>query len=283
MPIEREGDTDRSEQLKRLIAPFVLRRVKTDKAIIQDLPDKIETKELCYLTKEQTSLYQAMVTVMLTALEKAEGIERKGLVLTTLLRLKQICNHPVNFLQDSSSLSGRSGKLLRLEELLEEIISEGGKSLIFTQFAQMGKLLQTHLADRFNQRVLFLHGKTAKKERDKLIEAFQSPEGPSLFILSLKAGGIGLNLTEANHVFHFDRWWNPAVETQATDRAYRIGQKRVVQVHTLITAGTVEERIDELIERKKKLADLVITSGEQWISELSTEELKELFTLDSHA
>ena len=281
-PIERDGDTKRSEQLKRLISPFVLRRVKTDKTIIQDLPDKIETKELCYLTKEQTSLYQALVTLMLNAVEKAEGIERKGLVLTTLLRLKQICNHPVNFLKDRSSLSGRSGKLVRLEELLEEILAEGGKSLIFTQFAQMGGLLQTHLETRFQQPVLFLHGKSTKKERDKIVEAFQSPDGPSLFILSLKAGGIGLNLTEANHVFHFDRWWNPAVETQATDRAFRIGQKRVVQVHTLITAGTVEERIDELIERKKQLADLVISPGEQWISELSTEDLRELFTLDPH-
>ena len=279
-PIERQSDTKRSDQLKRLIQPFLLRRVKTDKAIIQDLPDKIETKELCYLTKEQTSLYQALVSTMLQAIDKAEGIERKGLVLTTLLKLKQICNHPVNFLQDNSALAGRSGKLHRLEELLEEIVAEGGKSLIFTQFAQMGALLKKHLSTVLNQDIPFLEGKTPKVARDRMVESFQSSKGPSVFILSLKAGGIGLNLTEANHVFHFDRWWNPAVENQATDRAFRIGQKRVVQVHPFITAGTVEERIDSLIERKKHLVDLVVSTGEHWISELSTEELKELFTLE---
>ncbi|MBA3751233.1 DEAD/DEAH box helicase [Candidatus Dependentiae bacterium] len=278
-PIERNNDQQRAAALKNLIQPFILRRVKTDKSIIQDLPDKIETKELCYLTKEQATLYQSVLDTMLKTIENAEGIERKGLVLSTLLKLKQICNHPVNFIQDNSSLEERSGKLNRLEELLEEILAEGGKSLIFTQFATMGHLLHKHLTSLYKKEVLYLYGGTPKKARDKMIEQFQTSEGPSIFVLSLKAGGTGLNLTQANHVFHFDRWWNPAVENQATDRAFRIGQKKMVQVHKFVCAGTLEDRIDRLIEQKKQLTDLVISAGEHWITELSTDELKELFTL----
>ena len=281
VPIEREKNTERAQQLKRLIQPFILRRMKTDKTIIQDLPEKIETKEQCYLTKEQASLYRSIVDSMLGQIDQAAGIERKGLVLAALIKLKQICNHPVNFLQDNSSIKGRSGKIARLEELLEEILSENGKCLIFTQFAYMGDLLQRYLQETFKQEVLYLYGGTPKNRRDSMVERFQSNNGPPLFVLSLKAGGIGLNLTQANHVFHFDRWWNPAVENQATDRAFRIGQKQMVQVHTFVCAGTLEEKIYALLEQKKELANLIIGTGEQWITELSTEELRDLLMLNT--
>jgi SNF2 family DNA or RNA helicase len=283
VPIERYRDEEKAGLLKRLTRPFILRRLKTDKSIIRDLPDKIEMKTFCNLTKEQASLYQAVVVEMLKKIEKSEGIERKGLVLSTLMRLKQVCNHPVHFLKDDSSLDGRSGKLARLEEILEEVLEGNDKALCFTQFAEMGEMLKGYLQERFGREVLYLHGGTSRKERDTMIESFQQENGPPIFLLSLKAGGIGLNLTEACHVIHFDRWWNPAVEDQATDRAFRIGQKKNVQVRKFICVGTVEERIDQMIESKKELADRIVGSGEAWLTELSTAQIRELITLSGDA
>jgi SNF2 family DNA or RNA helicase len=283
-PIEKYRSLTHTERLKHLIQPFVLRRVKTDKNIISDLPDKIETKVFCNLTGEQATLYEAIVKEMLEKIKNSEGMERKGLVLSTLLKLKQVCNHPAQFLQDRSVLPGRSGKLLRLEEMLEEILAEGDKALIFAQFAEMGKMLKQQLQETYTCEALFLHGGTPRKERDAMIERFQNDHrGPSLFILSLKAGGLGLNLTAANHVFHYDRWWNPAVENQATDRAFRIGQKKNVQVHKFVCLGTMEERIDEMIEQKKELARNIVGTGEAWLTEMSTEQLKEVLKLSREA
>jgi SNF2 family DNA or RNA helicase len=284
IPIERYHDAERSDTLKHLIQPFVLRRVKTDKAIIQDLPDKMEMKVFCNLTSEQASLYEAALKEMLEKIEETEGMARRGLIFATLLKLKQICNHPVQFLADSSSLPRRSGKLARLEEMLSEVLAEGDKALIFTQFAEMGELLRRYLQEKLGCETLFLHGGTAKKQRDLFVQRFQEERrGAPLFILSLKAGGVGLNLTAANHVFHFDRWWNPAVENQATDRAFRIGQQKNVLVHKFVCVGTLEERIDQMIEQKKELAENIVGTGENWLTEMSTSQLKELFTLSREA
>ncbi len=216
---------------------------------------------------------------MLEQIENSEGIERKGLVLATLVKLKQVCNHPAQFAKDNSKLPGRSGKLSRLEEMLEEVLAAGDKALIFTQFAEMGTMLRDHLRNIFGCEVLFLHGGTTKKQRDVLIQRFQTERGLPVFILSLKAGGVGLNLTAANHVFHFDRWWNPAVENQATDRAFRIGQMKNVQVHKFVCIGTLEERIDQMIEQKRELAESIVGTGEGWLTEMSTDQLKQVFTL----
>jgi SNF2 family DNA or RNA helicase len=284
-PIERYQDQEAAARLRKLVQPFILRRVKTDPTIIQDLPDKLETKVYCTLTPEQATLYQATVEDALRQVEEAEGIQRKGQVLSMLTQLKQICNHPAHFLKDGSSLQDRSGKLARLGEMLEEVLSVDERALIFTQYAEMGTLLQQHLQELFGGEVLFLYGGTPAKRRDRMIARFQEERsrGPSLFVLSLKAGGLGLNLTRANHVFHFDRWWNPAVENQATDRTYRIGQTKDVWVHKFICAGTLEERIDELIESKKALAESVIGAGEGWLTELSTDQLRKLVTLSQEA
>ncbi len=204
--------------------------------------------------------------------------------MATLSKLKQVCNHPAQFLKDNSSIPGRSGKLSRLTEMLEEIIEVNEKALVFSQYAEMGKLLQKNLMETFGREVLFLHGAATRTQRDRMIERFQdSGDSPAIFILSLKAGGTGLNLTASNHVFHFDRWWNPAVENQATDRAFRIGQTRNVQVHKFVCAGTIEEKIDDIIESKKELADKVVGAGEGWITELSNEDLKELWKLRKEA
>ncbi|NTU82579.1 MAG: DEAD/DEAH box helicase [Chloroflexales bacterium] len=282
-PIERAGDAEAAERLRRLTAPFVLRRLKTDRTIISDLPDKHEMKVFVPLTKEQATLYEATVRDALAEItgaeEEGEATRRRGLVLAMLTRLKQICNHPANFLQDGSALEGRSGKLTRLDEMLEELLAAGDRALIFTQFAAMGALLQAHLAERLSSEALFLHGGTPAKQRDAMVRQFQADGGPSLFILSLKAGGVGLNLTRANHVFHFDRWWNPAVEDQATDRAFRIGQAQRVQVHKFVCGGTLEEQIDAMIEGKRALAAQVLGAGEGWLTELSTDRLRELVAL----
>ena len=284
IPIEKYRDEARAEVLRRIIQPFVLRRLKTDPLIIQDLPEKVEAKVYHNLTHEQASLYEAVVAEMLDKLDYADGIERKGIVLATLTKLKQICNHPALFLQDGSPLKARSGKLTRLGEMLEEVLSEGDKALIFTQFAGMGAMLRHHLQERFDCEVLFLHGGTPRKQRDEMVQRFQQDEhGPRLFVLSLKAGGFGLNLTAANHVFHFDRWWNPAVENQATDRVFRIGQTKNVFAHKFVCIGTLEERIDQMLEEKKALADAIVGAGEAWITELSTDELKDIFTLSRDA
>nr|WP_245966755.1 DEAD/DEAH box helicase [Sphaerisporangium album] len=282
-PIEARGDEQAARALKRATQPFVLRRLKTDKTIISDLPDKLEMKVWCTLTPEQASLYQAVVNDMMTRIDQTEGIERRGNVLATMTRLKQVCNHPAHLLKDGSRLAGRSGKLARLEELAEEVVEEGDKALVFTQYAEFGSLLQPYLAAHLDRPVLWLHGGLTKKKRDELVERFQSDDEPMIFLLSLKAAGTGLNLTAANHVIHVDRWWNPAVEDQATDRAFRIGQTRNVQVRKFVCAGTLEERIDEMIERKKALAESVVGAGEDWIADLTTEQLRELFRLGPEA
>ncbi|MCK2217200.1 DEAD/DEAH box helicase [Actinomadura sp. ATCC 31491] len=278
-PIEARQDDEAAAALKRATGPFILRRLKTDTSIISDLPEKLEVKEWCPLTPEQASLYQAVVDDMLAKIDDSEGIERRGLVLATMAKLKQVCNHPAHLLKDGSRLAGRSGKLARLEQLGEEILAEGEKALLFTQYAEFGALLQPYLERRLERPVLWLHGGLPKKTRDRLVDRFQHDPEPMLFVLSLKAAGVGLNLTAASHVVHVDRWWNPAVEDQATDRAFRIGQRKNVQVRKLICAGTLEERVDELIERKKALAERVVGTGEEWLTDLSTGELREVFRL----
>ncbi|MFL6143312.1 MAG: DEAD/DEAH box helicase [Labedaea sp.] len=283
VPIERHGDEQAAERLRKITGPFLLRRLKTDPTIIGDLPDKIEMRTLCNLTPEQASLYQAVVDDMLAKIENSEGIERRGLVLATMTKLKQVCNHPAHLLKDGTRLAGRSGKLARLEEIIEELLAEGDKALCFTQFTEWGGLLEEHLANRFGREVLYLHGGTPKRRRDAMVAAFQSDPGPPLFLLSLKAGGTGLNLTAANHVIHVDRWWNPAVEDQATDRAFRIGQRKNVQVRKFVCVGTVEERIDEMIEQKKALSRMTVGTGESWLTELSTEELRDVVALSADA
>ncbi|MEE8296628.1 MAG: DEAD/DEAH box helicase, partial [Hyphomicrobium sp.] len=283
VPIQAGGDPDAAARLKRITGPFVLRRLKTDKSIIADLPDKLEMKVFCPLTKEQASLYAAVVKEAEEALAETDGIRRKGVVLATLSKLKQVCNHPAQFLRDNSTVPGRSGKLARLTEMLDEVLEVGDRALVFSQFAKMGTILQSHLQETFGREALFLHGGVARGRRDRMVERFLDEHGPSIFILSLKAGGTGLNLTRANHVFHFDRWWNPAVENQATDRAFRIGQTKNVQVHKFVCAGTLEEKIDEMIERKQAVAEQVVGSGEAWLTELSNEELKAIFTLHKEA
>jgi non-specific serine/threonine protein kinase len=283
VPIERYGDDDAAGRLRRATAPFILRRLKSDRSIIADLPDKIEMTVYCSLTREQATLYQAIVDEMMERIESSEGIERRGLVLATMLRLKQVCNHPAQMLADGSALAGRSGKLERLEGILEEVLAEGDRALVFTQFAAFGALLRSHLRDRFGREVLYLHGGTRKADRDAMVARFQGDGGPSILILSLKAGGTGLNLTAANHVIHVDRWWNPAVEDQATDRAYRIGQQRNVQVRKLVCAGTLEDRIAALLESKRALAERVVGTGETWLTELSSAELRDLVALSDDA
>jgi SNF2 family DNA or RNA helicase len=283
IPIERYGDEARSASLRRLVQPFVLRRLKTDPRVIKDLPAKTEQRVFCSLTREQATLYEAVVKDMMQQVEEAEEMSRRGLVLATLTKLKQVCNHPAHFLGDGSSLPRRSGKINRLEELLEEALAEGDCAIMFTQFAEMGRHLQRHLRELFGLEVLFLHGGVSRVRRDEMVNRFQETGGPPLMVLSLKAGGVGLNLTRANQVFHFDRWWNPAVENQATDRAFRIGQRRNVFVHKFVCTGTVEERIDNLIESKQALAESIVGAGEGWITELSTAELRDLFALQREA
>ena len=285
VPIQAGHDPDAARRLQRLTGPFILRRLKTDKAVIADLPEKLEMKVFCTLTKEQASLYAAVVADTSEKLESAEGIQRKGLVLATLVKLKQVCNHPAQFLKDHSPLPGRSGKLARLSEMLEEALSAGDRALVFTQFAEMGAMLRKHLQETFGREALFLHGATPKAQRDQMVARFQAPgaDAPPVFLLSLKAGGTGLNLTAANHVFHFDRWWNPAVENQATDRAFRIGQTQRVQVHKFVCAGTLEEKIDAMIDNKQRVAGMVVGTGEDWLTKLSNKELRALFALRENA
>ncbi|OED34749.1 hypothetical protein AB834_06090 [PVC group bacterium (ex Bugula neritina AB1)] len=281
-PIERLNDQKASTKLKQIIRPMVLRRLKTDARIIKDLPDKIESKELCYLTAEQVSLYESVFNNMLNVIDNYDGIQRRGVILSVLVKLKQICNHPAQYLKEDSFLHARSGKVNRLYEILKEIIAEGDKTLIFTQFSNMGHLLQKDCERVLNRKVLFLHGVTTYSQRNEMVESFQKKDSDCpIFILSLKAGGLGLNLTSANHVFHFDRWWNPAIENQATDRAFRIGQKKTVHVYKLLCQGTVEERIDDMIDRKKEIAEMVLENeaSKDWITTLSTEDLKKLFQL----
>lgn len=318
VPIERYGDTDSLTALRSLVQPFILRRLKTDRTIIQDLPNKQEMNVFCGLSNTQADLYQRLVDQSLESIEAAEGIQRKGMILALLTRLKQVCNHPVLLSSDdekgiatngktartksklksaaksaegetalsphSDTFPTLSGKLQRLEEMLEELLAEGDRALIFTQFAEWGKLMKIHLENQFGREVLFLYGSTSREQREAMVDRFQNdPQGPRLFILSLKAGGVGLNLTRANHVFHFDRWWNPAVENQATDRAFRIGQTRNVQVHKFVCSGTLEERINDMIESKKALSEQVVGTGENWLADFDTDQLRNLLLLDRNA
>ncbi|RDI64233.1 DEAD/DEAH box helicase [Nocardia pseudobrasiliensis] len=287
IPIERERDENAISRLRAITAPFVLRRVKTDPAVISDLPDKIEMTVRANLTVEQAALYQAVVDDMVAKLKGAEGMARKGAVLGALTRLKQVCNHPAHFLGDGSSVlrrgQHRSGKLALVEDVLESVVADGERALLFTQFREFGELIAPYLSERFGTAIPFLHGGVSKAGRDAMVENFQGEDGPPLMLLSLKAGGTGLNLTAANHVVHLDRWWNPAVENQATDRAFRIGQRRDVQVRKLVCVDTIEERIDDMIGGKQELANLTVGSGENWITELSSDELRDLFALGPEA
>ncbi|WP_438433981.1 DEAD/DEAH box helicase [Gorillibacterium sp. sgz500922] len=283
--IERTDNDEPLDRVQRLVRPFLLRREKRDPAIRLDLPDKNEAKVYVPLSAEQATLYENHIQSMFERIEKLSSMERRGLILSSLTRLKQICDHPMLLPGEShSSWRNRSNKLDRLLEMVRELRSEGDRCLIFTQFVEAGHLLERAVREGLGETALFLHGGTPRAQRDAMIARFQDDglpeaERPGVFILSLRAGGIGLNLTAANHVFHFDRWWNPAVENQATDRAYRIGQTRLVQVHKFVTLGTLEERIDEMIGRKLDLSSRIVGASENWITELSTDDLRDLFRL----
>jgi len=295
-PIERHRDADAASSLRGLVQPFVLRRLKTDRNVIDDLPECVETREYATLTAEQAALYQSVVDSMIGQVDRTEGIQRRGLILAMLAKLKQICDHPelsasgddvvvaAGKGESLTRLSERSGKSRRLMSLLEEVLATGERALVFTQYRRMGKLLSAMIEHDLGCRSLFLHGGTPMKKRQEMIDEFQSPEGDApIFVLSLKAGGLGLNLTAANHVFHFDRWWNPAVERQATDRAFRIGQTRTVHVHKFVCMGTLEERIDRMIEEKTQLAEQIIGTGDSWLTEMDTRELRDLLLLRGNA
>ncbi len=284
VPVERFANAEAAARLRRVVAPFLLRRLKSDPKVIDDLPAKNEMDVFCTLTREQATLYQAVVDEELRLIKESQGIQRAGRVLAMLTALKQICNHPAQYLGERGPLARRSGKLARITEMLEEAMAAGDKALVFTQYREMGDRLVAHLEEHLGVDVAFLHGGTTKRARDRLVEEFQAdPQRARVFVLSLKAGGTGLNLTAASHVFHYDRWWNPAVEDQATDRAYRIGQKRNLQVHKLVCAGTVEDRVAQLLTKKRALADAVVGAGERWITELADAELRELVSLSRDA
>lgn len=279
--VENGEDQEAVTRLARLVRPFLLRRKKSDPGIVPELPPKTETDHPVPLTREQAALYEAVVRESLLAIETSEGIARRGLVLKLLGALKQICDHPALYLKEEAPqgerLLTRSGKLALLDELLDTLLAEDGSALVFTQYVGMARLITAHLASRAVP-VELLHGGTPVLERERMVDRFQSGSTPVL-VLSLKAAGTGLNLTRAGHVIHFDRWWNPAVEEQATDRAYRIGQTQPVQVHRLITEGTVEDRIAEMLEAKRALADAILGSGESALTELTDRELSDLVSL----
>jgi hypothetical protein len=276
-----QRDSDGYAPLRNLVGPYILRRLKTDKRVIADLPEKTEVTAFCALTKVQAALYQRAVDDLAHTLDEREGIERRGAVLAALLRFKQICNHPSHWLGDGVWAPDASGKLARLREICEPIAARQEKALVFTQFREMTAPLAAFLAGVFGREGVVLHGSVPVRQRKALVDAFQDEGGPPFFVLSLKAGGTGLNLTAASHVVHFDRWWNPAVETQATDRAFRIGQKRNVLVHKFVCRGTIEERIDALMASKRALAASVVEGGaEVTLTELPNEELMRLVALD---
>ncbi len=284
-PIQNQNDVAVAEKLKTITSPFLMRRLKSDKTIISDLPDKIEIDSYGYLAKAQASLYEKTLQKAMEAIEEVEATDskslfaRQGLVLQMILALKQICNHPTQFLKNNVLDASLSGKMELLFDKLESIVESHEKVLIFTQFTEMGNLLKHFIAERFGETPLFYHGGCSLKQRKEMVDNFQTNRTDKIFILSLKAAGTGLNLTAANHVIHYDLWWNPAVEAQATDRAYRIGQKSNVMVHRFITKGTFEERINEMIQSKKALANMTVATGENWIGNMSNKELKEMFEL----
>jgi len=285
VPVERFADEDMAERLRMTVSPFLLRRVKTDPTVIDDLPDKLERREYCVLSAEQRTLYTEEVERALSDIAASESQQRRGRVLAMLTALKQICNHPAQFLrrgggEDIEALVARSGKLDRLDELVESIAACGEHAVVFTQFRVMGELLCTHLESTLGEPIPFLHGGTPAAVRDTRVQSFQEDPWPApVFVVSLRAGGTGLNLTRATHVVHYDRWWNPAVEDQATDRAYRIGQHRNVQVHKMVCEGTLEERIDALLEEKRELSRSIVGSGERWVTELDDDQLRRLVVL----
>lgn len=284
IPIEKYRDINKIENLKKSTSPFLLRRLKTDKSIIDDLPEKNVNNEYCGLTKEQAALYTKTLEDIMAEIENSEGIDRKGLVLKLISSLKQICNHPVNYIKKGEATKELSGKSLKVIELIGKILDSGEKALIFTQYKEMGDILLKIIEKEFKMEPIFFHGGVSRKKRDEMVEEFQNPESlKSIMILSLKAGGTGLNLTSAANVIHYDLWWNPAVEDQATDRVYRIGQKKDVSVYRLVTLGTFEEKIDEMITSKKTLANLTVSAGEQMLTEMSDEKLKEIFSLNKNA
>ena len=277
--IEQDKNQVLMMELRSLIRPFIMRRMKTDKNVITDLPDKMEVRVYCSLTPEQATLYQAVVNEMAKNLDKVEGIGRSGMILAAITRLKQICNHPGLIAKDVEINPARSGKVRRLLEMLEEVLAEGDSALIFSQYASFAEELAEMMKKEVGVPVLLLTGSVSRKKREQLIEQFQAADTPSIFVISLKAGGTGLNLTRATHVFHVDRWWNPAVEDQATDRTYRIGQKRNVQVHLMIAAGTLEERIDQINQKKRSLAQEVLACGDEFLTNLPTKELLDIVAL----
>ena len=285
IPVQRDHDPVKTAALRRLVEPFILRRLKSDKAIIQDLPDKLEAIQYCNLGKEQAALYETVVREVERELEEKDGIARQGLMLSTLMKLKQICNHPAQFLHDGSAFTPeRSHKLQRLQEMLEEAMAAGDSVLIFSQFTEVAAELERLLRQAWHYPTYYLHGGTPRPRREAMITAFQDPEAePAIFVLSLKAGGVGITLTKANHVFHFDRWWNPAVEDQASDRAYRIGQEKTVFVHKFVTLGTLEERISDMIEEKKAIAGAIVGNDESWLTQLDNERFKALIRLNRDA
>ncbi|MCD6343803.1 MAG: DEAD/DEAH box helicase [Spirochaetaceae bacterium] len=284
-PIEVNRNKKRLDRFLKITAPFILRRLKTDKSIISDLPDKIENDYMATLVKEQGALYQGVLNTVMTDIEgidpdgKQAGIQRRGMVLKLIMALKQVCNHPSQYLKKSDASPNLSGKAGLLLEMLDNILENNEKVLIFTQFREMGLILQEMIRDRFGIDSMFLHGGTSRKNRDEMVERFQNNAREKIFLLSIKAGGTGLNLTAASHVIHYDLWWNPAVEVQATDRAYRIGQNKNVMVYRLITQGTFEEKINAMLVEKKELANLTVSTGEKWVGELSNHDLKALFSI----
>ncbi len=285
-PIQKNRDQKAALAFKTLTAPFLMRRLKTDKSIISDLPEKIESDRICNLTKEQTALYETVLKESMAALEdnkndkgKHKLFKKQGIVLQMIIALKQICNHPSQFLKQKEASIELSGKAQMLIELLETILNNNEKVLIFTQFKEMGKLLNAMIQEHFNRAPLFFHGGLSLKKRNELVENFQNNKASNIFVLTIKSAGTGLNLTAASHVIHYDLWWNPAVEAQATDRAYRIGQNKNVLVQRFITANTFEEQINKMIQAKKELAEMTVSTGENWIGQLSNQEIKDLFTL----
>lgn len=277
---ELTSDPNGYASLRKAVNPFILRRLKSDKSIISDLPDKVEVKTWAAMSKKQAVLYSEIIHSITDALEETEGIQRKGIILSALMKFKQLCNHPSQYLGLEQFQEKESGKFERLREICETIYEKRERVLVFTQFKEMTEPLSQFLATIFNREGLVLHGSVPVGKRKKLIEKFQGHEYVPFFVLSLKAGGVGLNLTAANHVIHFDRWWNPAVENQATDRAFRIGQKKNVMVHKFLTKGTIEEKIDQMLTEKSKLSnEVVAATGENWITEMSNDELLDLFTL----
>ena len=282
-PIERDNDEALTDRLRRLTAPFILRRLKTDPAIIDDLPEKTEEVLTVTLSDEQAALYKALVDDVQRQLEtKDKGIAHRGMVLASLTRMKQICNHPAHYLGDGSpvTLKGqhRSGKIEKLMELVDHAVQSGQRMLVFTQYRAFGEILQPYLSEQLGESVPFLHGGVPQQKRDRLVSDFQADDGPAVMILSLKAGGTGLNLTAASMVVHMDRWWNPAVENQATDRAFRIGQQKNVAVYKMISAGTMEESIQDILDGKTHLAGAIVGEGEGWITELDPQQLAELMS-----